>query len=207
MQRPFLPRWAMNRHLPVKKKKKKRQKKKKGKKPRQLLRLCTFEILLGYNLKLAWYKGETYYCATLKKASFASMQMYRLNCQAIHRNMHGIHPQLVRRSTTWMGKEKNFCCVIHDWMLRLVFPWISRTPPADFYAMGIQNKVGFTMTITMTSSPSTVPKGKAMAEGNSRQWTPGRCYRKLEVQQWGTSSTAWGSFLHARVTIHRPTWS
>lgn len=34
------------------------------------------------------------------------------------------------------------------------------------------------MTITTTSSPSTVPKGKAMAEGNSRQWTPGRCYRK-----------------------------
>lgn len=30
----------------------------------------------------------------------------------------------------------------------------------------------------MTTSPSTVPKGKAMAEGNSRQWTPGRCYRK-----------------------------
>lgn len=34
------------------------------------------------------------------------------------------------------------------------------------------------MTITVTISPSTVPKGKAMAEGNSRQWNPGRCYRK-----------------------------
>lgn len=111
------------------------------------------------------------------------MQMYRLNCQAIHRNMHGIHPQLVRRSTTVDGKGKNFCCVIHDWMLRLVFPWISSTPPADFYAMGIQKKVGFTMTITMTSFPSTVPKGKAIAEGNSRQWTPGRCYRK-----WGSAA-------------------
>lgn len=31
----------------------------------------------------------------------------------------------------------------------------------------------------MTTSPSTVPKGMAMAEGNSRQWAPGRCYRKF----------------------------
>lgn len=106
MQRPFLPRWAMNRRLPVKKKK--GQKKRKEKNPRQLHRLCTFAILLGCNLKLAWHKGETYYCATLKKAPFAHMQMYRLNCQAIHRNMHGIHPQLVRRRKTWMGKEKTF---------------------------------------------------------------------------------------------------
>lgn len=204
MQRPFLPRWAMNRHLPVKKKKK--QKKKKGKKPRQLHRLCTFEILLGYNLKLAWYKGETYYCATLKKASFARMQMYRLNCQAIHRNMHGIHPQLVRRSTTWMGKEKNFCCVIHDWMLRLVFPWISSTPPADFYAMGIQNKVGFTMTITMTSSASTVPKGKAMAEE-----TAGSGLLEDAIENSKCSSEVHQAWLEAvfylPVTIHRPTWS
>lgn len=76
------------------------------------------------------------------------------------------------------GKGKNFCCVIHDWVLRLVFPWISSTPPADFYTKGIQRKADFTMTITVTTSPSTVPKGKAMAEGNSRQWNPGRCYRK-----------------------------
>lgn len=44
--------------------------------------------------------------------------------------------------------------------------------------MGIQKKVDFSMTITMTTSPNTVPKGKTIGEGNSRQWMLGRYYRK-----------------------------